>query len=87
MKAYFNRRVPFYLLGSQDINDENGFDAYEVEVEEVTLANVRALRRLVDLMELSFEDGGAPEEVAQEEAAKFQDGVRLIMKTRAQINE
>lgn len=87
MKAYFNRRVPFYLLSEQDLSDSNGFDSYPVEVDEKTLANVRALRRLVEGMEGKFETGGAPEEVAQEEAEVFEKGIRLIMKTRAQINE
>ena len=84
--AFFNRRTPFYLLGKQDITDDLGFDAYPVEVDSITLAQVRAVRRLVVEMEKMFEEGAAPEESAQAEADKLQEACRLIFKTRAQIN-
>lgn len=87
MKAYFNRNTPFYLLGKQDITDTLGFDAYEVEVPETVLANVRAIRRLVTEMEKMFvEESGAPEDCAQVEADRLVAACQLIFKTRAQIN-
>ena len=86
MKAYFNRQQPFYLIGADEIDDTSGFDAYEVDIDEITMANVRSVRRLIDTMEAKFFEGGAPEESAQEEASFFAGEVRRIFKTRAQYN-
>jgi len=86
VRAYFTRRHPFYLLGAEDVTDELGFDAYPVEVEDTTLANVRSVRRLVKTMEDSFMDHTAPEDCAQQEADELEALVRLIFKTRAQDN-
>lgn len=84
MKAYFSRRVPFYLLGAEDLTDSEAFDAYPVEVDPDTLANVRSIRRLVQQMEAMFEDGAAPEDSAEAEAAVFSAEVRRIFKRKAQ---
>lgn len=83
VKAFFSRRVPFFVLGTQDISDTEGFDAYPIMIEDTVLANVRALRRLngrmTDLFELN-----APEECAQDEADFFETEAMKIFKTRAQ---
>jgi hypothetical protein len=86
MKAYFSRQVPFYLLSAEDLTDELAFDAYPVEVDEVALANVRSVRRLVTSMEKLFENNPAPEECAQAEADALIEDVRRIFKTKAQDN-
>jgi len=86
VKAYFNRLKPFYLLGANEALDEIGFDAYPVEVDDVTLANVRSVRRLVEKMEALFLESGAPEDFAQAEADVLEAEVRRIFKTRAQDN-
>jgi len=86
VRAYFNRRTPFYLLSPAEATDSLGFDAYPVEVDEVTLANVRSVRRLVELMEAHIEQSGAPEDSAQADADLLETHVRRIFKTRAQDN-
>lgn len=86
IKAYFSRRVPFYLLSADEVSDTEGFDAYPVEVDPVVLANVRSVRRLVNGMEALFERGSAPEEVAQVECDELASEVRRIFKTKAQNN-
>lgn len=85
-KAYFSRRKDFFLLSPEDIGSEEGFDAYPVEVDEVALANIRSVRKLLEQMYESFQNNSAPEECAQQEADMFVDGVRRIFKTRAQDN-
>ena len=66
--AYISRKVPFYLLGLDEINDSNGFDAYPVEVPIDAVAKCQKLRATVSSMENSFFENSAPEEAAQEEA-------------------
>lgn len=85
-KAYFSRQEPFYVLGQEDISDSAGFDAVEVEIDPIVLANVRSVRRLILMMEEMFVDHPAPEECAQEECDIFAAEVRRIFKTRAQSN-
>ena len=86
VQAFLNRRVPFYLLGASEVTDENGFDAYPVEVEDTVLANIRSVRRLVAKMKATFEEGAAPEDSAQAEADILSKEVQRIFKTRAQDN-
>jgi hypothetical protein len=84
VKAYFSRVQPFYLLSKAECGDHEAFDAYPVEVDEVTLANVRSIRRLMTAMEEMFLEGGAPEDSAVTEAELFETEVRRIFKTKAQ---
>ncbi len=86
MKAYFSRLTPFYLVTQEEMESELGFDAYPVEVDEVVLANVRSVRRLVQKMEEAFDINPAPEECAQLECDMFAEDVRRIFKTKAQDN-
>jgi len=82
-KVFFSRRTPFYLVSPLEADDGQLFDAYEVEVEKSTMANVRALRKLIMDMEETFSNNPAPEECVAEEVAKFEAGVRRIFKTKA----
>lgn len=82
--AYFSRIQPFYLLSKEELGDHEAFDAYPVEVDEVTLRNVRAIRKLIKDMEVLFMDNPAPEECAVAEALAFESAVRRIFKTKAQ---
>jgi len=84
VKAYFSRKQPFYILGQSDMGDHESFDAYPVMIDEVTLANVRSIRRLILSMDALFAVSGAPEDCAVEEAATFEKEVRRIFKTKAQ---
>jgi len=84
--AYFTRLQPFYLLSKEELGDHEAFDAYPVEVDATTIANVRSVRRLIEQMEQTFKDNPAPEECAELEAGIFEAGVRKIFKTRAQDN-
>lgn len=86
VKAYFSRKVPFYLLSESDVADSEGFDAYPVEVDPVALANIRSVRRLVENMENTFKAGGAPEDTAQDNADELVSEVRRIFKAKAQNN-
>jgi len=84
--AYFSRLQPFYLLEKGEMSDHESFDAYPVEVDKVTLRNVRAVRELIEDMEAMFQTNTAPEDCAVKEAAFFEERVRRIFKTKAQDN-
>jgi hypothetical protein len=84
VKAYFSRKQPFYLLSGKEMGDHESFDAYPVEVDEVTLRNVRAIRELIVRMEDIFLNSTAPEDCAVKESALFETQVRRIFKTVAQ---
>jgi len=86
MKAFFSRVVPFYFIEGKEMSDDQGFDAYPVEVEPKVLANARSARRLVAKMESLFLENSAPEEAAQAEADICADEIKRIFKTKAQHN-
>ena len=86
VKAYFSRKVPFYLLSSEEMGDHESFDAYPVQVEASVLANMRAARRLIKKMEEIFEASTAPEDCAQNEADVLIGEAQLLFKTRRQSN-
>ena len=67
-KAFFSRKVPFYLLGPEEVNDSNGFDAYPVDIPSADIDKCQQLRATVDYMENTFLNSPAPEESAQDEA-------------------
>lgn len=73
MKAYISRKVPFYLLAADEVNDSIGFDAYPVDVSANALAYAQRARKITKVMEEAFANNSAPEEAAQQEADLFED--------------
>jgi hypothetical protein len=71
MKAFFSRKVPFYVLAADEVTDSIGFDAYPIEVNEATLSYAQQARAVVLDMEQLFKDNPTAEECAQEEADTF----------------
>jgi hypothetical protein len=67
--GYFSRRARYFLV--DDMNTEEGFDAYPVDVPYRTKLQCRALKEVLDKMYESFEMNPAPEECAQEECDKW----------------
>jgi hypothetical protein len=86
VKAYFSRKIPFFLMGAGEMTEDQSFDAYPVMVDEVVLKNCRSIRRLMTMMDIQFLAGSAPEDCAELEAGMFADEVRRIFKTVAQDN-
>jgi hypothetical protein len=77
-KAYFNRQVPMYVLSADELGDNEGFDAYPVEIDGLEVEKIQALRELLLLMEAQFMNSPAPEEAAQMEADLFVAGLKEI---------
>lgn len=68
VKAYFSRKVPFYLLAEEELTDSLGFDAIKVEVPLYSVKFSQKMRSIVKEMQQVIENNPAPEECAQEEA-------------------
>lgn len=69
-KAYFSRKIPFYLLPMEAHSDLT-FDAFVVEVPESTLKFAMDMRAITAEMEAAFDENPAYEEAAQDEANFF----------------
>lgn len=70
VKAYFSRKIPFYLM-PLDAHADLTFDAFPVEVKESTLKFAVDMRNIVADMEQAFDENPAYEEAAQFEADFF----------------
>lgn len=64
--VHFSRRARMFVV--HDMDTEDGFDAYPVEMPERTLTRVKGIKDVIDRVYESFESNPAPEECAQAEA-------------------